>query len=91
MADVIWGNGSQVLSKNSFLLNVTHRKDANNNIYSDSEKIIIEEADLPGLPIDQSLWNEEILKSCVSEAFLKCEINRRDKTELFWEKCHIQE
>ena len=80
MTDIIWGNGSKVLSANSFLLNVTHRKDGNKQDYSDSEKIIITSADLPGLPQNQSDWNEESLKTCVIDAFLKCEVNKRDET-----------
>ena len=80
MADIIWGNGSQVLSSNSFILNVTHRKDGNRHEYSDSEKIIMTSADLPGLPHDEGNWNEESLKSCVTDAFLKCEIERRDES-----------
>ncbi|MDH3395098.1 MAG: hypothetical protein OEL52_02970 [Nitrosopumilus sp.] len=78
MVDIIWGNGAKVLSANSFVLNVTHRKDGNKNVYSDSEKITITSADLPGLPNNESKWNEEELKSCVIDAFLKCEVNGRD-------------
>ena len=80
MADIIWGNGSQVLSSNSFILNVTHRKDGNRHNYSDSEKITMTSADLPGLPHDESDWNEESLKLCVIDAFLKCEIGKRDES-----------
>ena len=80
MTDIIWGNGSQVLSSNSFILNVTHRKDGNKHEYSDSEKIVMTSADLPGLPHDESNWNEESLKSCVIDAFLKCEIVKRDES-----------
>jgi len=78
MVDIIWGNGSKVLSTNSFVLNVTHRKDGNKNDYSDSEKITIISADLPGLPQNESDWNEEALKSYVIDAFLKCEVDGRD-------------
>ena len=80
MVDIIWGNGAKVLSANSFVLNVTHRKDGNKNVYSDSEKITITSADLPGLPNNESKWNEEELKSCVIDAFLKCEVNGRDRS-----------
>ena len=79
MTDIIWGNGSKVLSANSFLLNVTHRKDGNKQDYSDSEKIIMTSADLPGLPQNQSDWDEESLKTCVIDAFLKCEVSQRDE------------
>ena len=80
MVDIIWGNGSKVLSSNSFVLNVTHRKDGNKNDYSDSEKITMVSADLPGLPHNENDWNEEALKACVIDAFLKCEVDRRDET-----------
>lgn len=80
MTDIIWGNGSKVLSGNSFVLNVTHRKDGNKHDYSDSEKITIISADLPGLPHNESDWNEETLKTCVIDAFLKCEVDQRDET-----------
>ena len=79
MVDIIWGNGSKILSNNSFILNVTHRKDGNKHNYSDSEKITIISADLPGLPHNESDWNEEVLKICVIDAFLKCEVNQRDE------------
>ena len=80
MTDIIWGNGSKVLSANSFLLDVTHRKDGNKQDYSDSEKITMTSADLPGLPQNQSDWDEESLKTCVIDAFLKCEVSQRDET-----------
>ena len=79
MTDIIWGNGSEVLSNNSFVLNVTHRKDGNKNDYSDSEKIRIISADLPGLGYNKEDWTEESLKSCVLDAFLKCEVDQRDE------------
>ncbi|MDH3360965.1 MAG: hypothetical protein OEL56_02160 [Nitrosopumilus sp.] len=80
MTDIIWGNGSKVLSANSFLLNVTHRKQGNKQDYSDSEKIIMTSADLPGLPQNQSDWDEESLKTYIIDAFLKCEIEQRDES-----------
>lgn len=80
MTDIIWGTGSKVLSSNSFLLNVTHRKDGNKQDYSDSEKIIMSSSDLPGLPQNQSDWDEKSLRSCVIDAFLKCEVNQRDES-----------
>ena len=79
MTDIIWGNGSKVLSSNSFVLNVTHRKDGNKHDYSNSERVIIVSADLPGLSHNGSEWNEETLKTCVIDAFLKCEVNERNE------------
>ena len=79
MTDIIWGNGSDVLSNDSFILKVTHRKNGNKNNYSDTEKVEIVNADLPGFPSDNSNWNSEILKEAVNEAFLKCEIIQRNE------------
>ncbi len=79
MPDIIWGNGSKILSGNSFVLSVTHRKDGNKQNYSDSEKIKIVLADVPGLPYNQTDWNEEILSTCLLDAFLKCEVEQIDK------------
>ena len=76
MTDIIWGNGAKVLSKDSFVLNVTHRKNGNKNQYSESETVTISTAELPGLPHERENWNENNLKSCVIDAFLKCEIDK---------------
>ena len=76
MADIIWGNGAKILSKDSFVLNVTHKKNGNKNQYSESEKVIISSADLPGLPYEKADWNEDNLRSCILDAFLKCEVDK---------------
>lgn len=78
MTDIIWGNGADVLSNDTFVLNVTHRKNGNSRNYTDTEKIKIAEADIPGLPYTKAEWNKDSLKSCVNNAFLKCEIKQRD-------------
>ena len=86
MGDIIWGNGFKILSNNSFSLNVTHRKDGNKRDYADSEKVKIVSADLPGLPYNQNDWDEETLKNCVVDTFLKCEIEQRDQTGILLAK-----
>ena len=86
MVDIIWGNGSKTLSSSSFALHVTHRKNGNKSDYSDDEQVQIIEADLPGMPHDQKDWNEDILNTCVIDAFLKCEINERDENGLLLAK-----
>jgi len=86
MTDIIWGNDSEILSSDSFVLNVTHRKDGNKENYSDVEKIKIVDADIPGLPQNQSDWNVENLKSCTIDAFLKCEIDSRDESGILLAK-----
>lgn len=80
MTDIIWGNGANVLSNDTFVLNVTHRKNGNNENYSDIEKIKISEADIPGLSHAKADWSKESLKSCVNNAFLKCEIEQREES-----------
>ena len=80
MGDVIWGNGSNILSASSFVLNVTHRKNGNRDNYSDTEKITVTSADLPGMPRNRDDWTEESLRTCVVGAFLKCEVERRDES-----------
>tara|TARA_B110000438_G_scaffold104778_1_gene103382 strand:+ start:464 stop:751 length:288 start_codon:yes stop_codon:yes gene_type:complete len=77
MSDIIWGNGSNIISKNSFQLDVTHRKDGNSEKYEDKIKIIMLEADLPGLPDNESEWTPENLQKVIVNAFLKCEINSK--------------
>ena len=80
MGDIIWGNGSNVLSASSFVLNVTHRKNGNRDSYSDMEKIAVTSANLPGMPLNKGDWTEESLRACVVDAFLKCEVERRDES-----------
>ena len=88
MADIIWGNGVKVISKDSFVLNVTHKKNGNKNQYSDSEKVMISTADLPGLPYERENWNEDSLKSCVIDAFLKCEVEKIEEDRLVAKVSH---
>ena len=88
MTDIIWGNGTKIISKDSFVLNVTHKKNGNKNRYSESEKIIISDADLPGLPHVREEWDEESLKSCVIDAFLKCEIEKIEEGRLVAKVSH---
>ena len=78
MTDIIWGNGSHVISKDLFVLNVTHRKNGNKSNYSDSEKIQITYADLPGFPHEKNDWDPKTLLNCIKDAFLKCEVDKRD-------------
>lgn len=78
MVDIIWGNGFEVISINSFKIKVTHRKDGNKNNYSEIELVKITEADLPGLPVDQKNWTIDSLKKSIVDAFLKCEIKERN-------------
>ena len=77
MTDIIWGNGQSIISRDSFHLSVTHRKDGNSDEYPDSVKIIISGVDLPGLPNNKADWTTENLQSVIVNAFLKCEIESK--------------
>ena len=77
MTDIIWGNGQNIISTESFQLNVTHRKDGNSDEYTDTVKIIISEVDLPGLSDNKSDWTKENLQNVIVNAFLKCEIHSK--------------
>ena len=77
MTDIIWGNGTKIISTISFEMNVTHRKDANSEKYNDVEKITISDVDLPGLTDNKSEWTTESLQKVIVNAFLKCEINSK--------------
>jgi hypothetical protein len=75
--DIIWGNGQNIISTDSFQLNVTHRKNGNSNEYPDRVKIIISKVDLPGLSDNKLNWTVENLQNVIVNAFLKCEINSK--------------
>ena len=44
------------------------------------EKITVTSVDLPGMPRNKDDWTEESLRACVVDAFLKCEVERRDES-----------
>ena len=77
MSDIIWGNGNSIISKSTFQLDVTHRKDGNSEKYDDVVKIVISDVDLPGLSDNKSEWTAEKLEKVIVNAFLKCEINSK--------------
>ena len=78
MADIIWGNGASVVSSDTFVLNVTHRKDGNKNNYSDIEKIKFSGTDLTTLPSDPNEFSKEMIEKNLGGVFVKCEIKERD-------------
>ena len=77
MSDIICGNGKNIISKDSFQLDVTHRKDGNSEKYPDTVKIIISGVDLPGLSDNKTEWTVENLQNVIVNAFLKCEIDSK--------------
>ncbi len=83
MSDIIWGNATEILLSNSFRLNVTHKKNGNKQ---DFETIKIISDYLPGLPIAENDWNEESLKICINDAFVKCEITQMDESGIILAK-----
>ena len=77
MSDVIWGNGKNVISKDTFELTVTHRQNGNSEEYQDAVKIIISDVDLPGLSDNKSSWKIDDLQKVIVGSFLKCEIDSK--------------
>ena len=77
MPDIIWGNGKNIISKDSFELTVTHRQNGNSEEYQDIVKIIISDVDLPGLSDNKSSWKIDDLQKVIVGSFLKCEIDSK--------------
>ena len=77
MPDIIWGNGKNIISKDTFELTVTHRQNGNSEEYQDTVKIIISGVDLPGLSDDKSNWKIDDLEKVIVGSFLKCEISSK--------------
>ncbi len=78
MTDIIWGNIGKIVSGQIFELNLTHRKDGNDNDYSDMEKIKFTETDIVTLPVNPSECTKEQAEQVLPGLFVKCEIKERD-------------
>lgn len=76
--DIIWGNVGKVLSGQIFELNVTHKKNANKNDYSEIEKIKVIQTDIMSLPVDLNECTIEQLEQNLGGSFVKCEIKNRE-------------
>jgi hypothetical protein len=77
MTDTIWGNGKNIISKDSFELTVTHRQNGNSEEYQDIVKIMISDVDLPGLSDNKANWEIDDLQKVIVGSFLKCEISSK--------------
>ena len=77
MTDTIWGNGKNIVSKDSFELTVTHRQNGNSEEYQDIVKIMISDVDLPGLSDNKANWEIDDLQKVIVGSFLKCEISSK--------------
>ena len=78
MTDIIWGNVGNILSGQTFELNLTHRKDGNKNDYSDLEKIKFTDTDIVTLPVNPAECTKEQAEQVLPGLFVKCEIKERD-------------
>ena len=78
MTDIIWGNIGKILSGQIFELNLTHRKDGNQNDYSDLEKIKFIQTDIVTLPANPVECTKEQAEQVLPGLFVKCEISERD-------------
>lgn len=80
MGDLIWGNIKNILGLDTFELNVTHKKDDNQNQYADVEKIKFQETDIVSIPVDVSQRSKEDLEHNLKDKFVKCEIEGKDSS-----------
>ena len=79
MTDIIWGNAVKILSDNTFELNVTHRKDTNDDEYPDIQVIEIDKTDIVTIPVEPNQRTVSNLEQGLMNQFVKCEIkNRKD-------------
>lgn len=78
MTDIIWGNIGNILSGQVFELNLTHRKDGNENDYADLEKIKITKTDIVTLPSNPLECTKEQAEQVLPGLFVKCEIQEKD-------------
>ena len=77
MNDIIWGTATNILSKKSFEINVTHQKEENNSIYSEKEIIEFTETDIMSISVDENLRTIEQIEQGLKDKFIKCEISSR--------------
>lgn len=77
MADVIWGNVTNILDGNTFKINITHRDSGNKGEYVDSERIRIKEIvpEIPNNPEDRS---KNVLERNLVGKFIRCDVQQRD-------------
>ena len=89
MNDIIWGTATNILSKKSFEINVTHQKEENNSIYSEKEIIEFTETDIMSIPVDENLRTIEQIEQGLKDKFIKCEISgRSDQNYLICKVSH---
>ncbi len=82
MTDIIWGNIGNILSGQVFELNLTHRKDGNENDYADLEKIKMSDIDIVTLPQNIAECTKEQAEQVLPGLFVKCEIKEKNSEGL---------
>ena len=78
MTDIIWGTVTQIISINSFEMNVSHQKDTNGDSYQDVEEIQFSEIDIPSIPVAESSRDILQIEQNLKDKFVKCEISGRN-------------
>jgi endonuclease YncB( thermonuclease family) len=78
MADVIWGDVTQVIDGDTFDVTVTHYSRANEVQYNDRERIRIADIDAPELrsPFGQRAWHQ--LERTLVGQHVRLEVQARD-------------
>ena len=88
MTDIIWGNVVKILSDNTFELNVTHRKDTNEEDYPDVQGIEIDKTDIVTIPIEANQRTASNLEQSLMNQFVKCEVKQRKENLLIADVSH---
>ena len=78
MTDIIWGNVTKIISKNTFELSVTHQKEENKETYSEIEIIEFTETDIMSIPVDEISRDIEHLEQSLKDKFIRCDISSRN-------------
>ena len=88
MTDIIWGNVVKILSDNTFELNVTHRKDTNEEDYPDVQGIEIDKTDIVTIPVEANQRTASNLEQSLMNQFVKCEVKQRKENLLIADVSH---
>ena len=78
MTDIIWGNVTKIISRNTFELSVTHQKEENKETYSGIEIIEFTETDIMSIPADESSRDITHLEQSLKDKFIRCDISSRN-------------
>ena len=78
MTDIIWGTVTKIISTKSFVMNVSHQKETNNDSYQNIEEIEFTEIDIPSISADENSRDISSIEKNLKDKFIKCEVSGRN-------------